>query len=206
MRRQARGSYSRSDRPGTDVRVSPAPDDDMTAALRFLRALWRLNHALESASRRMKRTYGITGPERLFIRVVGQRPGITPSEVARILSVDRSTVTPLLKRLEARRIVRRIPNPADGRSFHIALMQAGALADELRVGTIESSVRGAIADTDPKDVATCAALLVKISERLQNMRLRPTDRGHGSALALTRASAKRQPQASGRRRRLASAR
>lgn len=149
-----------------------ASHHDLGSTLRFLRALWQLNHALESASRRMKRTYGITGPERLFIRIVGQRPGITPSELASVMSVDRSTVTPLLKRLEARHIVRRSRNPADARSVHLTLMPAGARFDGMREGTIESCVRDAIGSSDAYDVATAAALLVKISQSLRKGHVR----------------------------------
>jgi len=139
---------------------------DPGATLHFLRALWQLNHALESASRRMKRTYGVTGPERLFIRIVGEHPGITPSELADAISVDRSTVTPLLKHLGARKIVRRSRNPVDGRSVHLTLLAAGARIDGMGAGTIESCVHDVIASSEAYDVATAVALLVRMSQRL----------------------------------------
>jgi MarR family transcriptional regulator, organic hydroperoxide resistance regulator len=135
-------------------------------AFQFLRALWELNHALESASRSMKKQLGVTGPERLFVRVVGNQPGITPREIAGILRVDPSSVTLLIKRTEARRLVARGANPADGRSFHLYLTPAGQRVDALRAGTIEAVVGEGIAASSPAEVATASAILVNVARRL----------------------------------------
>ncbi|GEJ57133.1 MarR family winged helix-turn-helix transcriptional regulator [Anaeromyxobacter diazotrophicus] len=148
-----------------------APPDDLGAefgpALSFLRALWELNHTLESASRAMKRHLGVTGPERLFIRIVGQIPGITPAAVAEILHLDRSSVTPLLKRVERRRLVRRDRDAADGRSFHLTLTPAGERIDALQTGTIEAAVGAAIAATAARDVDVTARTLGHVAGRLR---------------------------------------
>ena len=50
--------------------------------LGFMRALWELTHALQVSSKRMARVLGVTGPQRLVIRVVGQSPGITARDLA----------------------------------------------------------------------------------------------------------------------------
>ncbi len=85
------------------------------AVLEFLRALWGLNHALESASRRMKGRLGVTGPERMVVRLVGRSPRISAGHLARILQVHPSTLTGLLKRLVARGILARTADAADAR-------------------------------------------------------------------------------------------
>ena len=152
--------------------MSPAPraerDDPrgLGNALEFLRSLWKLNHALESASRTMRKRLGVTGPERLFIRMVGHHPGITPGALADILHVDRSTVTPLIKRLERRHLVMRAPSPFDARSFHLKLTRAGGHIDAMRSGTIEAMVQEAIAESRADDVQTAAAILTKIAGKL----------------------------------------
>src|ERR1043166_1406830 len=47
------------------------PSADMYgAALDFMRAVWALDHALRSRSKRMKREIGLTGPQRLVLRLV----------------------------------------------------------------------------------------------------------------------------------------
>ncbi len=136
------------------------------SALTFLRALWGVNHAMERFSRSMQKRHGVTGPERLFIRVVGQKPGITPAELADVLQVHRSSITPLIKKLERRRLIVRSGNPDDARSFHLELTPGGRRIDALRDGTIEEVVRHSIASTAPEDVVITSAMLVNLARRL----------------------------------------
>jgi DNA-binding MarR family transcriptional regulator len=133
---------------------------------RFLQALWELDHALESASRRMKSRFGVTGRERLFIRIVGQRRGIAPREVAEVLHVHRSSVTAVLKRLERRRFVRRRLDAADARSHRLELTAAGERVNAMQEGTIEAVVRDALCSADRDAADAAASLLVGVAKRL----------------------------------------
>ena len=118
----------------------------------------------------MKSTLGVTGRERLIIRIVGERPGITPGELAAVLHVHPSTVTALLKRLERRRLVLRRPDEADGRSSRLSLGAAGRAIDALRTGTIESDVRAALTRAPPEQITAAAELLAAVARRLQARR------------------------------------
>jgi DNA-binding MarR family transcriptional regulator len=134
--------------------------------LQFLRALWELDHALESASRRMKKTLGVTGRERLIIRIVGEQPDITPGELAEILHVHPSTVTVMLKRLVRKRLVLRRQDPGDARSSRLRLGTHGRAIDALQMGTIEAEVRAALAHAPQAQVAAAEELLVTVARRL----------------------------------------
>src|SRR5688572_10921067 len=68
--------------------------------LDFMRLLWAVDHALQQRSKQMLQTHGITGPQRLVLRVVGRYPGIAAGELANVLHVHPSTLTGVLKRLE----------------------------------------------------------------------------------------------------------
>src|SRR5207249_10394609 len=85
------------------------------AVLDFLRLLWAVDHALQSASKRMESNFGMTGPQRLVMRIVGRFPGIAAGRVAEILHVHPSTLTGLLKRLESRGLLQRRTDPGDAR-------------------------------------------------------------------------------------------
>jgi MarR family transcriptional regulator, organic hydroperoxide resistance regulator len=135
-------------------------------AFEFLRALWELNHALERASRSMRKRLGVTGPERLVIRLVGYEPGITPRALASALRLDRSSITVLIQRLERRRLLARTPNPDDARSVHLRLTPAGRRIDEVRSGTIEAVLRDAIGASAASDVAGTTRMLLRIAGRL----------------------------------------
>src|SRR5438046_6523104 len=85
------------------------------AVLDFMRLLSAVDHALQSASKRMESTFGLTGPQRLVVRIVGRFPGIAAGRIATILHVHPSTLTGVLKRLEARGVLQRRPDPRDAR-------------------------------------------------------------------------------------------
>jgi DNA-binding MarR family transcriptional regulator len=113
--------------------------------LEFMRALWALDHAFQSASKRMEARLGVTAPQRLVVRIVGRFPRISAGEVADILHVHPSTLTGILKRLEARGVIARTADPKDGRRALLALTARGRELDQLRSGTVESAVRKVLA-------------------------------------------------------------
>src|ERR1700760_1858990 len=90
-------------------------DPPLGAVLDFMRLLWAVDHALQSASKRMEATFGVTGPQRLVVRIVGRFPGIAAGRVAEILHVHPSTLTSILKRLETRGMLQRRSDPRDAR-------------------------------------------------------------------------------------------
>lgn len=113
--------------------------------LDFLRALWALDHALQSASKRMEATLGVTGPQRFVIRMIGRFPGISAGEVSDLLHVHPSTLTGVLKRLEQRGLVVRRADPADARRALLDLTGKGRRVDATRTGTVEGAARKALA-------------------------------------------------------------
>src|ERR1700688_4316745 len=52
--------------------------------LDFLRLLWSIEHGLQRLSKRMEAELGITGPQRLVLRLVGQFPGLPAGDLAGI--------------------------------------------------------------------------------------------------------------------------
>ena len=71
-----------------------APDLPLDPILEFLRALWLVEQGLQRASKRMDATLGITGPQRLVLRVLRAHPGLTAASASRIRSVKQSRVLP----------------------------------------------------------------------------------------------------------------
>jgi DNA-binding MarR family transcriptional regulator len=126
--------------------------------LEFMRTLWGLDHALQSASKRMETQLGVTAPQRLAIRIVGRFPGISAGEVAEILRVHPSTLTGVLKRLESRGFVTRRADPNDGRRALLALTARGRELDALRSGTVEAAVQRVLRDLPPASARSARAL------------------------------------------------
>ena len=86
----------------------PLPD-----TLQFMKMLWGLSHALDRASKQMAGTIGVTGPQRLVLRVVGLRPGVSAGDLAGTLHVHPSTLTGVLQRLVVQKLLMRTPDPRD---------------------------------------------------------------------------------------------
>jgi DNA-binding MarR family transcriptional regulator len=172
---------TRDPRPNTSVDA-----DRLGPVLAFMRALWELDHALFSASKRMKAGIGVTGPERLVIRIVGELPEITPSELADILHVDRSTLTGLLRRMVQRKLVARRGDPEDARKSHLRLLPTGEAIDRVRSGTVEAGIRAALDALAPRDVATTVVVLGALARVLNGMTFERARRPAGPAAALRR--------------------
>ena len=49
--------------------------------LSFMRLLWAVVHGLESASKQMQREIGVTGPQRLVLRLVGHYERLSPGDL-----------------------------------------------------------------------------------------------------------------------------
>jgi DNA-binding MarR family transcriptional regulator len=113
-------------------------------ALEFMRLIWRLDHALQRASKRMHSSLGVTGPQRLVIRIVGRFPGIPAGQLAQLLHVHPSTLTGILKRLERRGLVARRRDPRDRRRAQFGLTAGGRRLEAGLEGTIEGAVRDAL--------------------------------------------------------------
>jgi len=142
-------------------------DRPLGNVLEFLRALWGVNHALESSSRRMKARLGVTGPERMVVRLVGRYPMISAGELARILRVHPSTLTGLLKRLVARGVLSRGVDSVDGRRALFTLTNKGAAVDRVTGGTVEAALRVALGAIPTRDVRAVAEVLEVLRRKLE---------------------------------------
>jgi MarR family transcriptional regulator, organic hydroperoxide resistance regulator len=141
------------------------PGAALGSVLRFMQLLWAVDHGLQAASKRMQRTLGVTGPQRLVVRVLGRLPGVSAGEVAAILHVHPSTLTGVFRRLEAEGLVIRQADPTDRRRSLLHLTARGRRIDGVQVGTVEAAVRRALAGAS-RDRAAAARVLARIAEAL----------------------------------------
>jgi DNA-binding MarR family transcriptional regulator len=111
---------------------------------------------------------GVTGPQRLVIRIVGRFPGVAAGRLAEILHVHPSTLTGVLKRLESRGLVKRRPDPADGRRALLGLTPRGKEIDGSRTGTVEAQVRRALDKLPARKIAIAQELLEALAEALED--------------------------------------
>ncbi|MBA3502004.1 MAG: MarR family transcriptional regulator, partial [Deltaproteobacteria bacterium] len=133
--------------PGDDP---PKPQGE---TLQFMQRLWALTHALEVRSKKMAKTLGVTGPQRLVIRLIGQTPGLSARDIAQTLGLHPSTLTGILARLETQALIRRTVDGTDRRRAQFDLTTGGKRIDKERKGTVEAAVRRALTRVSPTVIA-----------------------------------------------------
>ncbi len=91
----------------------------------ILRALRRISRAIDLHSRHLASTFGLTGPQLVCLRALGQREHATPSELAKEVSLSQATVTGIVDRLVARQLVTRERKHKDRRLVTVTITKAG---------------------------------------------------------------------------------
>jgi MarR family transcriptional regulator, organic hydroperoxide resistance regulator len=142
---------------------SPVP---LGRVLAFMRLLWAVDHGLTQVSRRMQRTLGVTGPQRLVVLLVGQSPGVSAGALAEALHLHPSTLTGVLKRLHDRGLIERTTDPADGRRARLRLTVRGKEVDGVSAGTVEARIRTAMTGMSDADLAAAERILTHLAEVL----------------------------------------
>ena len=121
-------------------------------ALDFLRLIWAVDHALQRRSKSMAVALGITGPQRLVIRIVGRFPSVHARQLAETLHLHPSSLTALLKRLERRGVIRRRPDGRDRRRLLLGLTRRGQALNSDTPGTIEAAVHRTLETVPGRDL------------------------------------------------------
>jgi DNA-binding MarR family transcriptional regulator len=104
-------------------------------------AIYAAGHAFTRFYKPRLDALGLTYPQYLVFLVLWEADGLTVKALGEKLFLDSGTITPLVKRLEARGLLRRQRNEADERQVRVFLTEAGralraeALAIPLAVGT-----------------------------------------------------------------------
>jgi DNA-binding MarR family transcriptional regulator len=134
--------------------------------LDFMQVLWRVVHGLDRASKRLAAETGITGPQRLVLRILGLRPGISASELAAVLHVHPSTITGVLRRLERQKLIARHSHADDRRRAVLVLTAVGRRINRPRAGTAEAAVAEVLRRLDAADRDCTRRALDAIADRL----------------------------------------
>jgi DNA-binding MarR family transcriptional regulator len=134
--------------------------------LDFMRLLWSIEHGLQRKSKHMEGELGITGPQRLVLRVVGQFPGLSAGELAHIVRLHPSTITGILQRLVARGLLERERDPSDSRRARLRLKPPAVIYTRTSSGTVEQTVRNALHRAGASNVRAARRVLTEIAERL----------------------------------------
>ena len=139
-------------------------------------ALYTASRAVTGRYRDLLAEIDLTYPQYLVMRLLWQRKSAPVKEIGATLALDSGTLSPLLKRLEARGLIRRERRSDDERSVEITLTDAG-------------EAMGPKAERVPTEITCAMGLDEQAIDQLRStlhqltdaVTAAPTERGLGSA-------------------------
>jgi DNA-binding MarR family transcriptional regulator len=132
-----------------------------------MRLLWSLDHALQKRSKWMAKSRGATGPQRLALRIIGQKGSLSAGALAEMLKVHPSTLTGILRRLETGGLIARRGDPDDRRRLVLTLTRRGLALSRVASGSVEETVAEVLARTAPGNLDAASRLLRSLVEALE---------------------------------------
>jgi DNA-binding MarR family transcriptional regulator len=111
--------------PTTRRRASARPSHELPIEDYLCLALYTASRAVTGLYRDLLDELELTYPQYLVMRLLWQRGAVPVKDIAAALALDYGTLSPLLKRLETRGLVRRVRRADDERSVEITLTDDG---------------------------------------------------------------------------------
>jgi len=152
--------------PDREGKGEPVP---LGEVLEFMRLIWALDHGLQKVSKRMGTELGLTGPQRFVLRILGRRPAIAAGTLASVLKIHPSTLTGVLKRLEGRKLVKRVIDPGDSRRTMLSLTPSGRRFDVPAALSNEAAAADVLSRFGKRKIRAAEDVLVALAGALEAM-------------------------------------
>ncbi|HAM45677.1 MAG TPA: MarR family transcriptional regulator [Propionibacteriaceae bacterium] len=102
--------------------------------------LWRVTNAWQAAQRRTLKPFGLTHVQFVLLASVSWFPEPpTQKELAQHAGTDPMMTSQVLRALEQKGLIQRLPHPHDGRARMLAVTEQGRLLADQAVGAVEAS-------------------------------------------------------------------
>ena len=153
------------------LQPAPAPAIDDRRHIGFLIA--DVARMMRATFDRRVRRLGLTRSQWLVLSRLHRHPGISQSELADMLEVERATAGRMVDRLEVRGWLVRRPDPADRRINRLFLTEdAGAVQAEMGL-IAEALIDDALAALAPGERAALTGMMERVKATLQGLDGRP---------------------------------
>ncbi|MEU1088260.1 MarR family winged helix-turn-helix transcriptional regulator [Streptomyces sp. NPDC005576] len=129
-------------------------------------ALYAASRAVTARYRPLLDALGLTYPQYLVMLALWERDGMSVRDLGSALQLESSTLSPLLKRLEAAGLIRRERRPDDERSVAVHLTEAGT--DLRKKATGVPVAIGSAMGLSPDEHVTARQLLRRLITNLND--------------------------------------
>jgi DNA-binding MarR family transcriptional regulator len=122
---------------------------------------------LRTVFERRVRAVGLTRAQWLVIARVHRRPGLSQSEVADLLEIEKASAGRLIDRMEAKGWLRRRPDASDRRINRLHLTPAASRLHAAIWPVAEATVDEALGDLSAKERRALTGLMTRVKATLQ---------------------------------------
>jgi DNA-binding MarR family transcriptional regulator len=124
---------------------------------------------MRSAFDRRVRRIGLTRPQWQVLSLLHRRPGLSQSELAEMLEVERATAGRMIDRLQQKGWVQRRRDPADRRTWRLHLTAEAEAVQAGMGGIAAEMIDDAMATLHPGEREALAEMLGRVKAQLQGM-------------------------------------
>ncbi|MEM7777420.1 MAG: MarR family transcriptional regulator [Pseudomonadota bacterium] len=121
---------------------------------------------LRTVFERRVRSFGLTRAQWIVIARINRRPGLSQSEVADLLEIEKASAGRLIDRMEAKGWIERRADPNDRRVNRLHLTSEAKRLHTLIWPMAEATVEDALADLTPRQAAQLSDLMLRVKSRL----------------------------------------
>ena len=129
-----------------------------------LRALRRILRAADAGARPLSRETGMTGPQLMVMRILGEEGEVTPKTIAQTVGIAQGTATALIDKLELRGFVLRRRGETDRRQVWVKATEAGLAASEAAPDPLQTRFAERLAQIEPWEQAMIVAALERVAQ------------------------------------------
>ncbi|MDF3141644.1 MULTISPECIES: MarR family transcriptional regulator [unclassified Streptomyces] len=137
--------------PTPEATPEPTPEGSLLLDDQLCFALYAASRAVTARYRPLLDELGLTYPQYLVMLALWEQDSISVRDLGAALQLESSTLSPLLKRLEAGGLLRRERRPEDERSVAIRLTETGARLRD-HATTVPLAIGDAMGLTPEQDV------------------------------------------------------
>lgn len=113
--------------------------------------------------------YGVTPVQYALLKCLWDSGDQSPTQLSASLSLDSSTVTGIIDRMEKKDLIRRVQSDTDRRAILISLLPAGKALQKDVEHTISETNEEIMNGINKKDVATFLDVMGKIEKAVENL-------------------------------------
>ena len=132
----------------------------------ILIALRRVIRAIDQHSRNLIQSHGLTDPQALMLTEIVRSKLITGSELAKRVSLSQATVTDVVKRLESRGLLEKIPDREDKRKVRLKATVEGQSLVKKSVPLLQDRFVSRLAELKEWEQTQLLSSLQRIAEMM----------------------------------------